>query len=152
MRGRFYLLFLNTTQVAQILVFPIYLLTNLLMLPFALLLVPLLCRKQYAVNEFDSHKKSRQSNLALEKWWVTQCSWMRLCTTVAIGMTITNCWKVFCCGVKIYHYEKLIGIREFLERLDQDCFNNKFSSDRGNPEKNMTSLDEVFVFSSGHRN
>ena len=46
---------------AQILVFPIYpsILTNLLMFPFALLLVPLLCQNNSAVNEVDSHNKSR---------------------------------------------------------------------------------------------
>ena len=68
---------------------------------------------------------------------------MRLCTTVAMGMTITNCWKLFCHGVKRDHYDKLIGIRELLERLAQDCFKNKFSSDRGTPEKNIHLLDEV---------
>ena len=45
--------------------------------------------------------------------------WLRLCTTVAMGMTITNCWKLFRYGVKREDYEKSIGIREFLERLAQ---------------------------------
>ena len=40
---------------------------------------PLVMSKKYVVNEVDSHNKSRQSDLALEKWWVTQCGWMRLC-------------------------------------------------------------------------
>ena len=31
--------------------------------------------------------------------------------TVAMGMTITNGWKLFRCGVKRDHYEKLISIR-----------------------------------------
>ena len=56
-------------------------------------------------------KKSRKSDLALDKWWVTQCGWLRLRTAVAMGMTITNCWKLFRYGVKRDHYEKLIGIR-----------------------------------------
>ena len=108
---------LQKTQVAQRLVFPIYLniLTNLLMFPFALLLVPLLCQKKSAVNEVDSHNKSRQSDLALEKWWFTQCRWLMLCTTVTMGMNINNCWKLFRYGVKRDHYEKLIGVREFLK-------------------------------------
>ena len=47
MCGRFYILLLQTTQVAQRLILPINLsiLTNLLVLPFAMLLVPLLCKK-----------------------------------------------------------------------------------------------------------
>ena len=46
--------------------------------------------------------------------------------TVFMGMTITNFWKLFRYGVNRDYYDKLIGIRELSERLDQDCFNNKF--------------------------
>ena len=54
---------------------------------------PLLMSKFFAlVNEVDSYTKSRQSYIALEKFWVTQYGWLRLCTTVAMRMTITNCW------------------------------------------------------------
>ena len=113
------------------------------MFPFALLLTPLLCQKKSFVNEVDSHNKSRKSYLALKKWWVTQCGWLRICTAVAMEMTITNCWKLFRYGFKRDHYEKLIGIREFLKILAQDCFNNNFSYDRGTPAKNITLLDEV---------
>ena len=73
-----------------------------------------------AVNVVDSQNKSRHSDLVLEKWWVTQCGWLRVCITVAIGMNITNSWNMFCYGFKIYHYKKLIGIRELLEQLAQD--------------------------------
>ena len=105
---------------------------------------PLVMSKKYsAVNEVESHNKSRQSDLALEKWWVTQCGWLRLCATVAMGMTITNCWKLFRYGVKRDHYDKLIGIREFSERLAQDFFNDNFSYYIGTPEKNTPPLDEV---------
>ena len=95
------------------------------------------------MNEVDYHNKSRQSDLALEKWWATQCGLLWLCTTVAMGMTITNGRKLFLYGVKRDHYDQLIGIREFSERLAQDCFNNNFSSDRGTPEKNIPPLAEV---------
>ena len=60
-----------------------------------------------------------------------------------MGMTINNCWELFCYGVKRDHYDKLIGIREFSERLAQDCFNNQFLPDRGTPSKNIPPLDEV---------
>ena len=70
-----------------------------------------------SVNEVDSHKKSRQSDLALEKFWVTHRGWLRLCTTVAMGMTITNLWKLSQYGVKRYHYDKYIDTRELLEKL-----------------------------------
>ena len=58
-------------------------------------------------------------------------------------MTITNCWELFHYGVKRDHYDKLIGIREFLEQLAQYCFNNNFSPDRGTPENNTPPLDEA---------
>ena len=45
--------------------------------------------------------------------------------------------------IKRDHYEKLTGIREFLERLAQDCFNKPFSPDRGTPEKSIPPIDEV---------
>ena len=64
-----------------------------------------------SVNKVDSHNKSRQSGLLLDNFWVTHCGWLRSCTAVAMGMTITNFCKIFRYGVKRYHYEKLIGIR-----------------------------------------
>ena len=63
--------------------------TNVAILPVAR---PLVMSKKYAVNEVYSHNKSRQSDLALENWWVTQCGCMWLCNTVAMGMAINNCW------------------------------------------------------------
>ena len=95
------------------------------------------------MNEVDSHNKSRQSDLALEKCWVTECGWIRLCMTVAMGTTITFFWKMFRYGVKRDHNDILIGLREFSERVALDCFNNNFSSDRGTPAKNTPPLDEI---------
>ena len=68
-----------------------------------------------SVNDMDSHNNFRQSDLALEKFWENQWGWLRLCTTVATGMKITNFWKLFRYGVKRDHYDKFIGIRELLE-------------------------------------
>ena len=93
------------------------------------------------VNLVESHNKSRQYDLALETFWATQYGWLRLCTTVAMGMAITNCWKLFRYGVKRDHYGKLVGIREFSERLALNCFNNPFSTDTGTTAKNIPPLD-----------
>ena len=60
-----------------------------------------------------------------------------------MGITITNCWKMFCYGVKRDHYDKLIGIREFPERLFQDCFKSTFSPDIGTPENKIPLVDEI---------
>ena len=108
--------------------------TNVAIVPVARPLV--MSKKKSSVNEVDSHNKSRRSYLSLEKRWFTQCGWLRLCTTVSMGTTITNGWKLFRYGVKRDHYDKLIGIREFSERLAQDYFNNNFKTDIGTPSNN----------------
>ena len=53
-----------------------------------------------SVNEVDSHKKPKKYDLALEKLWVTQCGWLWLFKKIAMGMTITNLWRLISCGVK----------------------------------------------------
>ena len=53
-----------------------------------------------SVNDVEYHNNSRWSDLALEKFWVVQCGWLYLCTTVDMGTTTTNCWKLFSFGVK----------------------------------------------------
>ena len=52
------------------------------------------------VNEVDSHNKSHQLDLALDKFWVTKCGWLRLCTTVSMGVNNNNCWKLISIGLK----------------------------------------------------
>ena len=75
---------------------------------------PLIMYKCFgSVNEVDTHNNSCQSDIALEKFWVTQCGWLRLFNTVAMGMTVTNFWKMFRFGFKRDDYDKFIGIRQF---------------------------------------
>ena len=95
------------------------------------------------VNEVYSHNKPRRSGLVLEKLWVTQCGWLRLCMEVDMGITITNFWKLFSYGVKRNHYEKLIGIREFLERISLDWLNNPFTTETGTLSKITPLLDKI---------
>ena len=75
--------------------------TNVVVSPVARTLV--MSKFFSTVNDFDSYNKSRKSVLALDKFWVTQCCWLQLCMTVAMGTTITNCWKLFFYGVKRDH-------------------------------------------------
>ena len=87
------------------------------------------------VNGLESHNKSHQLDITLDKFWVTQRGWIQLCTTVCMGGgAITIFWKLFFYGVKRYQYEKFIGTREFLEQIAVDCFNNNFTIDTGIPE------------------
>ena len=64
-----------------------------------------------SVNEVDFHNKSRQSDLVLDKLWVTQCGCIMLCKIVSMVMTITNFCKKFCYVVNRDQHEKFIGIR-----------------------------------------
>ena len=107
---RFSILLLQRAQGAQSQVFPIYLskypdpFSNVAIRPVA---YPLFMSKFFgSFNYFYSQNKSSRSDLSLEKLWVTQCGWLRLCTIVAMVITVNNFWKIFFYGVKRYHYEK----------------------------------------------
>ena len=102
---------------------------------------PLVLYKLFgSVNEIESHNKSMKSDLVLGYFWVTQCGWLQLCTEFSIVITITNLWKIFPDGVKIYHLDKLIGTREFLEQLVLDLFNNNFQLILGPRKRTYFSL------------
>ena len=58
-------------------------------------------------------------------------------------ITITNLCKLFLYGVQRDHYENIIGIRDFLELIALDCFNNSFSTYTETPAKNIPLLDVV---------
>ena len=60
-----------------------------------------------------------------------------------MGMSVTNCWILFCYGVKRDHHDKFISIRGFSERISVDCFNNNVTTDTGALAKNITSLDDI---------
>ena len=92
----------------------------------------------------DSQNKSQKLDLALEKFWVTQYGCIRLCTTVAMGMKITNCLKLFHYGVKRDHYNNFIGMSELLERHAMDFFSNIFTTDTRTPSKKIPSLDVIY--------
>ena len=76
---------------------------------------------------------------------MTKCGWLWLCTTVSMGMKITNGWKIFRYGVRRDHYGKFISIRDLLEQLAMDCFSNTFTKETGTPTKNIPYLDDIDV-------
>ena len=57
-----------------------------------------------SVNQVESHNKHRQSDLVLEKYWITQCGWLRLCMTAAMVNTINNLCKPLRYGIKRDHH------------------------------------------------
>ena len=62
----------------------------------------------------------RQSDLLLEKYWVTQIGYFRLATTVALGMGITDGKLLYCHGVAEGNKEKKISTLEYNNRTVYD--------------------------------
>ena len=75
----------------------------------------------------------RQSDLSLEKYWVTQSGYFRLTTTVALGMGITDGKLPYCHGVAEGNEDKKISTLEYNNRTVYDCFNNPFTDECGSP-------------------
>ena len=59
-----------------------------------------------------NHNRMRQSDLSLEKYWLTQCVYFRLATTVAFSMGIRD-WKLlYCHGVEERNVDSKISTLE----------------------------------------
>ena len=78
-----------------------------------------------------------QSGLSLEKYWVTKSGYLRLATTVALSMGITDGKLLYCHGVAEGNKEKKISTLEYNNMAVYDCFNNTFTADRGSPAMNL---------------
>ena len=141
--GSFCLSFLCMTQGAKILALTIYLITlnSFIMLVFAMILVPLSClssldllmRLTPTTNPYSLVYRWKFSGLLIVIFYGF--------STVSMVMTITSWGKLFSCGVKRYHYEKFIGIRELSERLSINWFNRNLKTDTRTPKTPL--LDEV---------
>ena len=58
----------------------------------------------------------QRSDLVLEKYWVTNSGYLRLATTVALGMGITDGNILFCRGISEGSVDKKISTREYNNR------------------------------------
>ena len=65
-----------------------------------------------ACYEIENHNRMLQSNLELEKYWVTQIGHFILGTTVALGMGITDSNLPFCHGISEKSKDKKFSLRE----------------------------------------
>ena len=79
----------------------------------------------------------RNSDLALDKYWVTQSGYSRLATTVTLGMGISDGKLLYCHGVAEGNEEKIISTLEYNNRTVYECFNNPFTADCGSPAMNL---------------
>lgn len=68
-------------------------------------------------NAVDTHNQARQSDLGLERHWVTTNCWFRVVTTF-IGITVTDAWKAYRHGVRGPNKtERNITVLDFADRL-----------------------------------
>ena len=76
-----------------------------------------------ACNKVDLHNQSRQSDLKLEKCWVTQCGFFRIATTL-IGITIVDSWKTYRHRLNFCHCHFDIDLKTYISILAKDLLNN----------------------------
>jgi len=79
-------------------------------------------------NVIDVLNQSRQSDLKLEKHWITTNGFFRIATSL-FGITVVDAWKgyVWHCGPN--HRNKKINLLNFVDMLCKDMLNNRFSND-----------------------
>ena len=104
-------------------VIPIYL-VSLAFIPM-FLFAPFFCphllgRYFNACNSIDNHNRMRQSDLSLDKYWVTQSGYFRLATTVALGMGIIDGNLLYYYGVAEGNNDKKISTLEYNNRTVYD--------------------------------
>ena len=79
----------------------------------------------------EYHNKIRKSDLALEKYWLTQSGYPRLTNTVAFSIFITNGKLLYCHGVSEENVDKKLSVLDCNNRTVYDCFNILFTTDFG---------------------
>ena len=73
-----------------------------------------------ACNAIDNHNRMRQSDIALDKYWVTQSGYFRLATTVLLGISVTDGKLLYCHGVVEGNVDKKISTLEYNNRTVYD--------------------------------
>ena len=62
----------------------------------------------------------RQSDISLDKYWVTQSGYFRLSTTVTFGMDVTDGKLLYCHGVAEGNVDRNISTLEYKNRTVYD--------------------------------
>ena len=71
-------------------------------------------------NAIENHNMMQKSDLALNKYWITQSGYFRLATTVALGMGITYGKLLYCHGVSEGNVDRKISTLEYNNRTLYD--------------------------------
>ena len=77
-------------------------------------------------NKIDSHNQSRQSDLHLEKNWISRCGFFRLATTL-FGITVVDSWMAYKHHISSRHRHHNIDLNNFVSILCKDMLENKCS-------------------------
>ena len=87
----------------------------------------------------------RQSDIAIEKYCLTQSGHFRFSNTVALGIGITDGKLLFCHCISHQIKDKAISMREYNNSTVYDCFENTFPVDCGSPVLNLhpISIDDI---------
>ena len=93
-----------------------------------------------ACNSIYKISRIQQSDLAQDKYGVTQSGDFRLATTVALGMGITDGKLLFCHRISKESLDKKIQTREYNSRTIYYCFNNIFPDDCGSSYLNLSPI------------
>jgi hypothetical protein len=88
-------------------------------------------------NVIDVHNQMRQKELRLEKFWVTNCGYFRLLTTV-FGITIVDCWRAYCHHLNDSHRHKNIELLKFVDMVAHDMLHNSYPNDENWEEDVLT--------------
>ena len=84
---------------------------------------PQCCSDYFKIsNKVDRHNHIRQSELALEKVWITQCVFFRILTTI-IGINMTDAWLTYRWHMPASHEHKNVTIEDFTRMTVHDILN-----------------------------
>ena len=97
----------------------------------------LLGRYFNACNAIGNHTRIRWSDLALDKYWVTQSGHFRLATKLALGMGITDGKLLYCHVVSDGNMDRRILTLDYNNRTVYYCFNNHFTADFSSPSMHL---------------
>ena len=90
-----------------------------------------------ACNSIENQNRMWQSDIALEKYWLTQIIYFRLSNTVALGVGITDGEILFFHGISEDSMEKKKSTIEYSNSTVYDCFNNPFTDNFGSTYLNL---------------
>ena len=82
----------------------------------------------------------RQSDISLERYWVTQSGYFRLVSTMELGMGIADGKLLYCHGVAEGNMDKKISTLEYNNRNFYDCLNNPFTADCVSPAMHLPTI------------